>query len=118
MKRRMMAALKGSTSAPFMARSHEKNEPAAKYGAPPQEQSRERKNREDGDERIDENEVPSEVREQGVDVRDHIDHRELGPGVPAQPDQGPTQEADANPTMQARTVRDEVLQEQDHGECG
>src|SRR5215831_13011264 len=70
----------------------ERTEPAAENGSSPEKETDQREEGEDRDQRIDQEEIPPEVRRHGVDVRDEADDRQLPAGVPSEPDQGPAEE--------------------------
>ena len=94
----------------------ERAQPAAERPAAPEQQPGRHGEPEDEDQRVHEKIGPAEVGEQRVGEGQHVDHRQLRLGVPAEPDQGEDEKAVADPGGQPRPADEPVLEEEQAGQ--
>ena len=92
----------------------ERAQPAAEHATAPQQDAGGGEHPEDEDDRIGEEQLPAEVLEHRVDEGQHVDHRQLPQGIPADEHHGEDQVAATQPVQELRLLGEFVLQEQDH----
>src|SRR5690606_32672664 len=91
-------------------------QPAAEHPATPQQDAGGGEHPEDEDDRVGEEQLPAEVLEHRVDEGQHVDHRQLTQGIPADEHHGEDQVAATQPVQELRALGELVLQEHDDGQ--
>src|SRR5690606_12335112 len=91
-------------------------QPAAEHAPAPQQDAGGGEHPEDEDDRVGEEQLPAEVLEHRVDEGQHVDHRQLTQGIPADEHHGEDQVAATQPVQELRALGELVLQEHDDGQ--
>src|SRR5690606_4947982 len=88
-------------------------QPAAEHATPPQQDAGGGEYPENEDHRIGQEQLPAEVLHQRMDEGQHVDHRQLPQGIPADEHHGEDQVAMAQPLEEVGMLGELVLQEED-----
>ena len=99
----------------FLQRA-ERAQPSAERPASPQDQGGGDPRPEDEDQGLEQKGLPAEAAAQGIGEGEHVDDRELGRRVPAEPDQGEGEKAQAHAQQELRPGREPILAEEDRGQ--